>query len=106
MRNTNWFIRFAFATVCIGLSVAWAAAGQAAAQARDTAVKSDSRVAQVEGQVVDGVTGNAVTRAKVRLAGGQQFPPPLVLTDAEGKFAFQWRLPQVTTQSLSKSLAI
>ena len=49
--------------------------------------------AVVKGRVVDGVTGNPVARARVRMMGGSAGPTAPVLTDVNGGFAFS-RLPQ------------
>jgi hypothetical protein len=49
--------------------------------------------AVIKGRVVDGVTGNPVARARVRMAGGSIGQTAPVLTDVNGSFTFT-RLPQ------------
>lgn len=44
--------------------------------------------AAIKGTVVDGVTGNPIGRARVRLVSGPAGPKPPILTDALGAFEF------------------
>jgi hypothetical protein len=61
------------------------------APSRDAAPRPTVGTAAIRGRVVDGVTGEPIVRARVRVSGGMAMVAPL-LTDGEGRFSFS-KLP-------------
>ena len=74
--------------------------GNAQIAPRDRVPPPRTGTASVKGRVVDGVTGAAVARARVTLAGTTR---ATVLTDASGAFAFSNLPPASITISVDKS---
>jgi hypothetical protein len=70
---------------CLLLPALSARAEQIEQPARDRTVHV-SGTATIEGRVIDGHTGGAIPRARVRLVGAQSLPS--ILSDANGKFTF------------------
>ena len=62
--------------------------------------------AVVRGRVIDGQTGAAVARVRVRLMGGQSGNRPATLTDAQGVFTFAGLPPGETTLQLRHNFAV
>jgi Carboxypeptidase regulatory-like domain len=112
--------RFVGLSAAIGLTVALTEAGQSrdpkpvpqprtpttpAVQVppRDRPSVAQVGTAAIRGRVVDGVTGRAVARARVRLDGRARKGP--VLTDGNGEFAFS-ELPAGPYSFSSRGMAI
>ena len=75
----------------IGLTIAIAAAVHAQAQRdRATPASADSPTAAIRGRVVNSATGDPVRNARVSVTGEHELPA--LLTDRDGRFAFE-RLP-------------
>src|SRR5207245_2420968 len=81
--------RSVFACACLVLIAAASAAQVAPLPPRDRplAPAAPAGTGAIKGRVVDGQTGNAVVRARVRLMGSGP-RQPVVLTDESGAFAF------------------
>jgi hypothetical protein len=70
---------------------------------RDTAPARQSGTGALKGKVIDGVTGDPITRARVRLQGNPAAPRPFVSTDAEGGFVFTGLPPGAYTLMADKA---
>src|SRR2546423_4742221 len=87
-------MRSVIALAIVAMASAGGAAAQTVATPRDRPpAQASTGTASISGRVVDGQSGNAIARARVRLEWwGSDRPRPSVTTDGSGRFAFT-RLP-------------